>query len=48
MYTKLLQQLNRKYTVKSSVVDPDPHGSETFAWIWIRNSKNSKLDPDPE
>ena len=34
----------------SSVVDPDldPHGSGTFAWIRIRNSENSKLDPDPE
>ena len=33
-----------------SVVDPDPHGSGTFAWIQIRirNSENSKLDPDPE
>ena len=19
------------------MLDPDPHGSETFAWIWIRN-----------
>ena len=27
--------------------DPDPHGSETFAWIRIRNSENSKLDLDP-
>ena len=32
----------------SSVVDPVPHGSGTFAWIRIRNSENSKLDPDPE
>ena len=24
----------------------NPHGSGTFAWI--RNSENSKLDPDPE
>ena len=36
----------------SSVMDPDPHGSDTFAWIQIRiqNSENSMLavDPDPE
>ena len=25
-------------------MDPDPHGSGTFAWI--RNSENSVLDPD--
>ena len=33
---------------KGNVVDPDPHGSGTFARIRIRNSENSKLDPDPE
>ena len=33
-------------TVLGSVVDPDPHGSGTFAWI--RNLENSKLDPDLE
>ena len=33
-------------SIISSVVDPDPHGSGTFAWI--RNSENSELDPDPE
>ena len=32
-----------KITVKISVVDPDPHGSGTFAWI-----RNFCLDPDPE
>ena len=32
----------------TSVVDPDLHGSGTFAWIWIWNSENSKLDPDQE
>ena len=25
-----------------SVLDPDPHGSETFAWIWIRIQLNMK------
>ena len=33
-------------TLRGSVVDPDPHGSGTFAWIRIRNSENSKLDPE--
>ena len=33
---------------KISVVDPDPHRSGAFAWIRIRNSENSDLDPDPE
>ena len=32
--------------LETSVVDPDPHGSGTCAWI--RKSENSKLDPDPE
>ena len=26
--------------------DPDPHGSGIFAWIRIRNSENSELDPE--
>ena len=32
------------------MLDPDPHGSGTFAWIRIRiqNSENSKLAPDLE
>ena len=28
---------------KGRVVDPDPHGSVTFAWIRIRN-----IVPDPD
>ena len=28
---------NKKFYLKNSVVDPDPHGSGTFAWIRIRN-----------
>ena len=41
---------NLKKIFISSVVDPVPHGSGTFAWIRIRNSENSELDPnsDPE
>jgi hypothetical protein len=30
------------------VVDPDPHGSETFCRIRIRNSKISDPDPSPK
>ena len=33
-----LYRNNKKNTkLFCSVVDPDPHGSGTFAWIWIRN-----------
>ena len=35
-------------TPDTRVVDPDPHGSGNFAWIRIRNSENSELDPDPQ
>ena len=46
---KNYQQCKQKQVgINVSVVDPDPHGSGTFAWIQIRNSENSKLDPDPE
>ena len=31
--------------LKTSVVDPDPHGSKTFAWIRIRNYT---VVPDPD
>ena len=30
------------YCVKVSVVDPDPHGSGTFAWIRIRIQQKVK------
>ena len=41
-------QKQQKYGYGRLRLDLDPHGSGTFAWIRIRNSENSKLDPDPE
>ena len=32
-----LHKVKYKPSVKSSFVDPDPHGSGTYAWIRIRN-----------
>ena len=38
-------QKQQKYGYGRLRLDLDPHGSGTFAWIQIRNSENSKLDP---
>ena len=34
---RLLHTHRNTHTNQYSVVDPDPHGSGTFAWIQIRN-----------
>ena len=46
---KYEKQINKKYWYGLDPdPEPDPHGSEIFAWIQIRNLENSKLDPDLE
>jgi hypothetical protein len=48
-FRKYFEKIRRKSLLKSSVADPDPHGSAFTLVGWIRiRIGNTNTDPDPD